>query len=706
MPSPASGRAETQGPTFEVELNAPLTTLNGVGPAVAERLQRLGLERARDLLFHLPLRFEDRTRLTPIAALRPGQTALFEGRVAHSEVVQRRRRMLVVTLTDNQAQILLRFFHFGTSQQRRLSPDVRIRAFGEPRGLPGALECVHPEVQTVGHAPPALESHLTPIYPTTEGISQRLLRRLVAHVLPAMQSLPDLLPELTEHGLPDLHTALDQLHRPPPAQAGPQSDSTDSASRSPARTRLALEELCAHQLARMQQSRTPQHRSHNAPVINGPGALWRRLQEQLPFKPTAAQQRVTAEILADLAQPQPMNRLLQGDVGSGKTLVAVAATLAAVEAGYQVAFMAPTELLARQHGRNLAEWLEPLGVEVAWLGGRQTSSERSQMLAELAGGERQVAIGTHALFQEEVRFKHLGLAIIDEQHRFGVHQRMALRDKGNGQTPHQLIMTATPIPRTLAMTLYAELASSVIDEHPPGRIPVRTALISHERRSEVIERIRAACGSGTQAYWVCPLVEESEQLEAEAAETTTERLRETLPELTIGLAHGRMKGPERDAVMERFRAGHIDLLVATTVIEVGVDVPNASLMIIENAERMGLSQLHQLRGRVGRGNQTSACVLLYRAPLGMTARERLEAMRRTNDGFEIAEVDLKLRGPGELLGTRQTGDRSFRVADWARDQDLLQAATTMASRVEADPERAGALIERWLGAATRYATVG
>ncbi|WP_255349350.1 MULTISPECIES: ATP-dependent DNA helicase RecG [unclassified Thioalkalivibrio] len=687
-----------------VDLQAPLTGFKGVGPAVAERLARLGLEQARDLLLHLPLRFEDRTRLTPIRALRPGLPALFEGRVTHAEVVHRRRRMLVVTLEEDGTSILLRFFHFGSGQQRRLSPGTRIRAFGEPRGMPGAMECVHPELQVVGTKPPTLETHLTPIYPTTEGISQKLLRQLVTEVLPTTGQLPDLLPELSERQLPGLHTALQQLHHPPARAEA--LDALDTAEqRGPARTRLALEELTAHQLARMEQSRTPQD-ARRAPVIRPEGALWRQLRDQLPFKPTGAQDRVIREVREDLARPIPMNRLVQGDVGSGKTLVAVAAALAAVEAGHQVAFMAPTELLARQHGRNLAQWLEPLGVSVAWLGGRQTANERGQLLSELANGQRQVAIGTHALFQEEVRFHRLGLAIIDEQHRFGVHQRMALRDKGNGQMPHQLIMTATPIPRTLAMALYADLDSSVIDERPPGRTPVRTALISHERRDEVIERIRAACGSGTQAYWVCPLVEESEQLEAESAEATAERLCEALPELRIGLAHGRMKGSERDTVMERFRAGALDLLVATTVIEVGVDVPNASLMIIENAERMGLSQLHQLRGRVGRGNTASACVLLYRPPLGETARERLEAMRRTNDGFEIAEVDLRLRGPGELLGTRQTGDRSFRVADWSRDQDLLEEATELALRVREDPPRAAALIERWLGGATRYATVG
>jgi ATP-dependent DNA helicase RecG len=541
----------------------------------------------------------------------------------------------------------------------------------------------------------------------------------VAQVLPETTRLPDLLPELRAQGLPDLAAALQELHQPPPdgtdrtrlPQPIPDADATGqtepgagSAHRSPALTRLALEELCAHQVALMVNAG---HRPRGkAPALRPDGRLWKALVAALPFMLTSAQQRAIAEIREDLARERPMNRLLQGDVGSGKTLVAVAAALTAIEAGFQVAFMAPTELLARQHLRNLAIWLEPLDIGIAWLGGRQKKSEKAPLLADLASGQRTLAVGTHALFQDPVTFHRLGLAIIDEQHRFGVHQRMALRDKGSGRTPHQLIMTATPIPRTLAMSLYADLDPSVLDERPPGRTPVKTALISHERRDEVIERIRVACGEGIQAYWVCPLVEESEALEAEAAESTTEKLRAALPRLRIERVHGRMKAPERDAVMEAFRRGEIDLLVATTVIEVGVDVPNASLMIIENAERMGLSQLHQLRGRVGRGTRASACVLLYRPPLGETALERLEAMRRTDDGFEIAEVDLKIRGPGEMLGTRQTGERAYRVADWGRDRDLMDAATRLAQRVFRDPQRARVLVGRWLGSAVHYGSVG
>jgi ATP-dependent DNA helicase RecG len=702
-----------------MDLDAALTELRGVGPKQAERLARLGLERAHDLLLHLPLRFEDRTRLTPLSRLRPGTTALFEGTVEGTEVVLGRRRMLVVRLAEDGGRAALRFFHFGPAHQREFAEGRRVRAFGEIRGLPGLPECVHPEYTLLRGAPPPLETALTPVYPTTEGISQRLLRQLVAQVLPETGRLPDLLPELHERGLPDLASALAELHRPPagtaPSGAGSGAaepgtnllgglpEAAADRGRTPALTRLVIEELCAHQVALMVNAGTrPRGR---APALRPDEGLWQRLLAELPFNLTRAQHRAIAEIRADLARERPMNRLLQGDVGSGKTLVAVAAALTAVEAGFQVAFMAPTELLARQHMRNLANWLEPLGVGIAWLGGRQRKSERGTLLAELASGQRALAVGTHALFQEQVAFHRLGLAIIDEQHRFGVHQRMALRDKGSGFVPHQLIMTATPIPRTLAMSLYADLDQSVLDERPPGRTPVKTALISSERRDEVIERIRTACGEGVQAYWVCPLIEESETLEAEAAESTAAKLREALPNLRIERVHGRMKPADRDAVMESFRCGEVDLLVATTVIEVGVDVPNASLMIIENAERMGLSQLHQLRGRVGRGRRASACVLLYRPPLGDTARERLEAMRRTDNGFEIAEVDLKIRGPGEMLGTRQTGERAYRVADWGRDRDLMDAATALAQRVFRDRQRTQALIRRWLGSAVHYGSV-
>ncbi len=687
-----------------MDLDASLTTLKGVGPKQAERLARLGLHSAHDLLLHLPLRFEDRTRLTPIAQLRSGTTALFEGSVEGSEIAHGRRRMLLVRLEDGGAGVLLRFFHFGASQQKSFTPGVRVRAFGEIRGLPGAQECVHPEYRILRGPPPPLEPVLTPVYPATEGLSQRLLRELVGMVLPESERLVDVLPELRQQGLPSLAVALRELHQPPATTTSTAPLESGAAGRNPALTRLVLEELCAHQVALMINAGSRPR--GQAPVLRPAEALWPRLLEDLPFRMTGAQERVIGEIRTDLGRDRPMNRLLQGDVGSGKTLVAVAAALTAIESGYQVAFMAPTELLARQHARNLAAWLDPLGVGMAWLGGRQRKSDREALLHALKTGELDLAVGTHALFQDQVSFARLGLAIIDEQHRFGVHQRMALRDKGAGLTPHQLIMTATPIPRTLAMSLYADLDQSILDERPPGRAPVRTALISNERREEVIERIRVACGEGVQAYWVCPLIEASDVLEAEAAEETTERLRAALPQLRIERVHGRMKGSDRDAVMDDFRNGTIDLLVATTVIEVGVDVPNASLMIIENAERMGLSQLHQLRGRVGRGRRASACVLLYRPPLGDIARERLEAMRRTDNGFEIAEVDLGIRGPGEMLGTRQTGDHAYRIADWSRDQDLMDTATQLAQQVFRDRQRTQTLIRRWLGSAVHYGSVG
>ena len=688
-----------------MDLDAPLTTFKGVGPKQAERLARLGLAQAHDLLLHLPLRFEDRTRLTPLAQLSAGTTALFEGTVEATEIAHGRRRMLLVRLEDGAALLTLRFFHFGATQQRSFTPGLRVRCFGEIRGLPGRLECIHPEYRILHGDPPPLETTLTPVYPAAEGLSQRLLRDLVAAVLPEAQRLPDVLPELRGRGLPSLAEALHDVHQPCGARDDPPLlEPTEPPKRSRALTRLALEELCAHQLALMLNAGSrPQGR---APVLKPGGALWPRLIEDLPFTLTGAQERVIAEIRSDLARGIPMNRLLQGDVGSGKTLVGVAAALTAIESGYQVAFMAPTELLARQHARNLATWLDPLGVGVAWFGGRQRKSEREALLEGLASGAQDLAVGTHALFQDKVVFHRLGLAIIDEQHRFGVHQRMALREKGGGVVPHQLIMTATPIPRTLAMSLYADLDQSVLDERPPGRTPVKTALISSERRDEVIDRIRVACGEGVQAYWVCPLIEESDVLEAEAAESTAERLRSALPNLRIERVHGRMKGSDRDTVMDAFRRGEIDLLVATTVIEVGVDVPNASLMIIENAERMGLSQLHQLRGRVGRGRRSSACVLLYRPPLGEIARERLEAMRRTDNGFEIAEVDLKIRGPGEMLGTRQTGDHAYRIAHWTRDQDLMELATQLAQQVFPDRQRTQTLIRRWLGSAVHYGSVG
>ncbi|APZ44442.1 ATP-dependent DNA helicase RecG [Acidihalobacter ferrooxydans] len=687
-----------------MSLQSPVAALKGVGSRVAEKLARLGLERVEDLYFHLPLRYQDRTHAVALGSLRPQLEVLVQGRVEHAEVVQRRRRALLVHLTDGTGAITLRFFHFGSTQRSQLARGQALRAFGEVRSGPQGLEMVHPEYQLVATTDGAeAEPTLTPVYPTTEGLGQAVLRRLVlqarAYGAPAEWLPAELLPQHLRY---ELRAALDLLHAPPP-----DADlAALAAGRHPAQRRLAFEELLAHQLslARLRA----QMRETAAPPLPRGGALAQRFCAALPFALTDAQRRVIGEISADLAQSRPMLRLVQGDVGSGKTVVALAACLQAVEAGYQAALMAPTELLAEQHYRNAAGWLEALGIRVAWLSGRLRPAAREQCLAELADGTAQIAIGTHALFQESVNFARLGLVVIDEQHRFGVHQRLALREKaqGTGLHAHQLVMTATPIPRTLAMTAYADLDYSVIDELPPGRTPVTTVAIPDTRRPEVVERIRAAVGAGRQAYWVCTLIDESEALQCEAAEVTYAQLAEALPDVRVGLVHGRMKPADKEAAMSAFKRGDIDLLVATTVIEVGVDVPNASLMIIENAERLGLAQLHQLRGRVGRGATASSCVLLYHPPLGYTAKRRLQALRKTSDGFEIARLDLEIRGPGELLGTRQTGMAQLRVADLVRDTDLLaqvqQAARTLWAQ---QPAAAEALIRRWLGGAERYAQV-
>jgi ATP-dependent DNA helicase RecG len=709
-----------------MDLADPVTALRGVGPRLAERLARIGISCVQDLLLHLPLRCEDRTQCVPLAQLQAGAAALFEGTIVTTETRQGKRRSLRVVIEEGECRLILRFFHYAAGQERGFRPGLRMRAFGEVRETSGELECVHPDYKLFSDVPPPLETHLTPVYPSTEGLSQRLLRELVNTALPLLADLPDLLPEAEALGMPTLATALRELHAPPPtarcrgedtsapasalaeeppagAQAGDQAGAQRGAL-FPARARLVLEELCAHQLAVMLPA-------SERPVVQAPrlladGHLWQRLQQDLPFALTAAQTRVVGEIAVDLRRVLPMRRLLQGDVGSGKTLVAVGALLQAVESGYQGAFMAPTELLAQQHAGNLKGWLEPLGVRVLWVSGGQGVSARREISEQLASGEPLVAVGTHALFQEWISFARLGVVIIDEQHRFGVHQRMTMLEKGGDTVAHQLIMTATPIPRTLAMAMYAGFDKSILDSRPAGRKPVRTALIHSERRGEVIERIRLACARGVQAYWVCPLIETSELLAAQAAEETVCHLRAELPALCIETVHGRLPSAERDRIMKRFRAGEINLLVATTVIEVGVDVPNASLMIIENAERMGLAQLHQLRGRVGRGTAASACVLLYNEPLGVAARQRLEAMRRTDDGFEIAEVDLRIRGPGEMMGTRQTGVQAFRIANWERDQEWFERATELAQQISAEPQRAERLIRRWLGAAVRYADVG
>lgn len=683
----------------------PLTGLPGVGPALRETLARLGMTVLQDLWFHLPLRYEDRTRLVPIADLREGESAQVEGIV---DVVQRGfrgRPQLRVALSDgSQETLVLRFFHFRGAQADQLKPGARLRCYGEVRRGQNSLEMVHPQYQRlVDDATSTVEENLTPVYPTTEGLGQRRLGSLIQH---ALQRLPDddaleLIPDSLRAGLElaSLREALLFVHRPPPDANVAQL----LAGVHPAQQRLAFEELLSHHLSLRQLRNTVRRQA--APALAGDGHLRRRLLAALPYALTGAQRRVGAEIAADLRGSEPMLRLVQGDVGSGKTVVAALAALSAVEAGHQAALMAPTELLAEQHLRTLRGWLEPLGVEVVWLAGKVQGRARKAALDAVAGGAG-VVVGTHALMQEGVAFRQLGLAIIDEQHRFGVHQRLALRDKGREgeRVPHQLVLTATPIPRTLAMTAYADLDVSVIDQLPPGRTPVTTVVVANGRRAEVIARIRAACLQGHQAYWVCTLIEETELLQAQAAEVTHVELSAALPELKVGLVHGRLKPKEKTALMDAFKAGEIAVLVATTVIEVGVDVPNASLMIIENAERLGLAQLHQLRGRVGRGHVASNCVLLYQPPLSALARARLEVMRETSDGFRIAEKDLELRGPGEMLGTRQTGRLEFRIADIRRDAALLPDVQRIGEALlGSHAGLADRIVARWIGASARYA---
>ena len=683
----------------------PVTALSGVGPALAGRLARLGVETVADLLFLLPNRYEDRTHIVPIGALRPGARVAVEGGIELAEVVFRRRRTLLARLSDGTGFLTLRFFHFSGAQRQQLARGVRLRCFGEVRRGPVGLEIVHPEYR-LADLPDrqAVLDALTPVYPATEGIQQGRLRLLTAQALAALaqEDVPDLLPPEVrdELAFPGLREALQFLHRPPPDASLELLES----GRHPAQRRLAFEELLAHQLS-LRALRNEIRRDPGWP-ITVTGALGARLLETIGFPLTAAQRRVSAEIGADLAAPNPMMRLVQGDVGSGKTIVAALAALATIEAGYQAALMAPTELLAEQHAQNFARWLAPLAIEPLLLTGRLGGRTRQPALAAVAAGTRPLVIGTHALFQEGVSFARLALVIVDEQHRFGVHQRLLLRDKGAGRYPHQLIMTATPIPRTLAMTAYADLDVSVIDQMPPGRTPVQTVVMPDSRRSEIVARIRAACLQGRQAYWVCPLIEESEVLEAQAAEDTAAALAAALPEIAIGLVHGRMPASAKERTMARFRSGELGLLVATTVIEVGVDVPNASLMVIENAERMGLAQLHQLRGRVGRGTQASSCLLLYHPPVSAAARERLTVLRRTNDGFEVARRDLELRGPGELLGTRQTGLMQLKVADLMRDADLLPRVQAIADVMQdAHAANIAPLKRRWIGASTRYGKV-
>jgi len=667
-----------------------------------------GVATAADPLFLLPSRYEDRTRVTAIGALLNGLRAVVEGEVQLVDVVHRRRRAMLVRLSDGSGFLNLRFFYFSRAQQDGLARGTRLRCVGEARRGPQGLEMVHPEYRVIrpGTIEP-LDDRLTPIYPLTEGQTQGRVRALVNKALVRLAANPaqDLLPAaiVERLQLPSLREALEFMHHPPVGT----SLASLAEGRHPAQRRLAFEELLAHQLSLQQLKQRIQ--ADPAPALSDAKQLAQRFIRSLPFPLTGAQTRVLAEVERDLKLQQPMVRLVQGDVGCGKTVIAAAAAARAVGSGSQAALMAPTELLAEQHWRSLDGWFRPLGITVALLSGSQPARTRRSALEAVATGDVQIAVGTHALFQEGVVFQDLALVVVDEQHRFGVQQRLRLKEKGSreGRAPHQLIMTATPIPRTLAMTAYADLDVSVIDELPPGRMPVRTVVLPEERRADVVERIHNACVEGRQAYWVCTLIDESEELGAQAAEETAGALTEALPTLRIGLVHGRMTPRAKEKAMHEFKSGDTQLLVATTVIEVGVDVPNASLMVIENAERMGLAQLHQLRGRVGRGSQESSCVLLYRAPLSPLARERLATLRDTNDGFEIARRDLELRGPGELLGTRQTGLAELKVADLIRDADLLPQVRSTAEALLRDNAACVAPLRlRWIGTAEEYGRIG
>ena len=681
----------------------PLTSLSGVGAKVAEKLEKIGLVTVQDLLFHLPLRYEDRTRVYPIIKLHPGIWAAVQGKVMSVDTIFGRRKMLAVRISDGNGTLTLRFFNFTAGMKNNFAEGKLVHAYGEIKPGNGGLEIIHPDYQFYAPAQkPDVEPNLTPVYPTTDGLRQITLRNLTDQALELLDkaAVQELLPAgLYDHQM-TMGQALHIIHRPP-------ADidlSLFDDGRHPAQIRLIMEELLAQNLSMLTVRSKGQQ--ENAVALPSADELKQQLLAQLPFSPTNAQARVVGEIEQDLAKPHPMMRLVQGDVGSGKTLVAALAAVRAIAHGHQVALMAPTELLAEQHALNFANWFESLGIQVGWLAGKLKGKAKEQELTRIASGEAQMVVGTHALFQEHVEFHNLALVIIDEQHRFGVHQRLELREKGikQGAVPHQLIMTATPIPRTLAMTAYADLETSIIDELPPGRTPIQTVAIPDTKRQDIIERVRHAClTEGKQAYWVCTLIDESEVLEAQAAADIAQELQTTLPDVKIGLVHGRMKAAEKQEVMRAFKANELHLLVATTVIEVGVDVPNASLMIIENPERLGLAQLHQLRGRVGRGSVASHCVLLYHAPLSKTAQKRLGVLRESNDGFIIAQRDLEIRGPGELLGTKQTGLADFKIADLVRDQRLIPEVQRISHYIFSNfPDNAQAIIDRWMSNREQY----
>ena len=682
----------------------PITELKGVGPKMAERLLKLGILTVQDMLFHLPLRYEDRTRLYAISELSLHSHVSVEATIETSQITFGKRRMLVCQINDGTGRLTLRFFNFTAAQKNAFSAGKIIRCFGEVRRGRVGFEMSHPEysISDTSNEQPVATT-LTPVYSTTEGLKQLSIRALSEQAIDLLNkySVEELLPSQWQPSNMPLSDALLLLHRPP-------NDVDVTALEQgthPAQQRLVFEELLAQNLSLLKVRE--QGQQVKAVALNPVNTLESQFLEQLPFAPTNAQSRVVAEIKGDMQHAYPMMRLVQGDVGSGKTLVAALSALTAIAQGFQVALMAPTEILSEQHGVNFTTWFNQLGITVAWLGGKTKGKERVATLEKIASGEAQMIVGTHALFQDEVKFNNLVLIVIDEQHRFGVHQRLSLREKGKfGDCyPHQLVMTATPIPRTLAMTAYADLETSVIDELPPGRTPIITVALPDTRRDDIIARVKLACNEqGRQVYWVCTLIDESEVLQCQAAEDSALQLKEALPELNVGLVHGRMKSAEKQAIMSEFKAGNIHVLVATTVIEVGVDVPNASLIIIENPERLGLAQLHQLRGRVGRGATASHCVLLYHAPLSHTAQKRLGVLRDSNDGFVIAERDLEIRGPGEVLGTKQTGLAEFKIADLTRDKHILNQVRPIAQQMlKQHPEVVDPLIQRWLGNKQNYA---
>ena len=690
-------------------LSDPITSLTGIGPRLQEKLMRIGINRIQDLLFHLPYRYIDRTRLISLGELKAGEDAYFQGEIELTQIRYGKRRSLLCRISDGTGAAILRFFYFSKSQQNKLQRGQLIRCYGKVRRGSSSLEIVHPEYRLLESGVDVeLEKQLTAVYPSTEGLQQPRIRKLIEQALVILNSdkknINELLPQeiLLEQDLPTLADALEYVHRAP-ITADLQSLIDE---KHPTQKRLIIEELLAHQLSLLELRN--ELKKEKSPVFNKSQYLVPEFLKKLSFELTNAQKSAFKTIATDLNANSAMLRLLQGDVGSGKTVIAALATLQAIEQNYQVAIMVPTELLAEQHYKNFSVWFESLNIETVLLTGKLKKSIRNIIEEKLKNKKSIVVIGTHALFQESIIFSKLGLVIIDEQHRFGVHQRLALIEKGKqyDEYPHQLIMTATPIPRTLTMTAYADLDHSIIDELPPGRIPVNTSVHSNQRRNEIIDRIKNVCDEGRQVYWVCTLIDESESLQCETVVATSEHLKQKLKKINIGLIHGRMKTNEKESIMKDFKEGKINLLVATTVIEVGVDIPNASLMIIDNAERLGLSQLHQLRGRIGRGNEKSHCILIYQSPLSNLAKERLEIMRTTNDGFVIAEKDLELRGPGEVLGTRQAGIPDFRIANLKRDSYLLSKIQTIATQlIEKNPKNVELLIKRWLGKKHEYSNV-